>query len=181
MDDNLCHRFDINDIKTTCPSYNAIMVLRLLWLKTNDPDTWEKIDLLMDHSDENLQNITASDENVITFIRVHCKLSQYSRAQILRVIGIIDTNAYVIGENPNKNVDIQGLFPTCSIINHSCQANTICFSTDDFKFVCRAMVDIRAGEEITTNYLYYQYHFFGNSYRANELFDYWHFRCTCDR
>jgi len=174
-------KFDLNDMKATCPSYNAIMVLRLLWLQENEPVTWNKIDLLMDHREENLSKITRADERVISFIREFCQLIQYSRSMILRVIGIIDTNAYIIGENKNKNVDIQGLFPTCSIINHSCQANTICFATDNFNFVCRAVVDIKPGDEITTNYLYHQYHFFGNTYRANELQDYWHFRCNCNR
>ena len=174
-------KFDINDIKTTCPSYNAIMVLRLLWLKDNDQETWEKIDMLMDHREDNAEETTNAEERVITFIRVFCRLSQFSRDLVLRVIGIIDTNSYIIGENKNKNVDIQGLFPTCSIINHSCQANTVCFSTDDFRFICRAVEDIPRGAEITTNYLYYQYHSFGNTYRVSELQDYWHFTCTCAR
>ena len=173
--------FDINDMKTTCPSYNAIMVLRLLWLKDNDQETWKKIDMLMDHREENSEETTNAEERVITFIRVFCRLSQFSRALVLRVIGIIDTNSYIIGENKNKNVDIQGLFPTCSIINHSCQANTVCFATDDFRFICKAVVDIPRGAEITTNYLYYQYHCFGNTYRVSELQDYWHFTCSCAR
>ena len=174
-------KFDINDVKTTCPSYNGIMVLRLLWLRDNDSETWDKIDRLMDHREDNSEKTTHAEDRVITFIRVFCRLSQYSRSLILRVIGIIDTNAYIIGENRNKNVDIQGLFPTCSIINHSCQANTVCFATEDLRFVCRAVVDIPRGAEITTNYLYYQYHCFGNTYRVSELQDYWHFSCNCDR
>ena len=51
--------------------------------------------------------------------------------------GVIDTNAYIIGENPNKDIDLQGLFPITSILNHACTANTICFAQDDFTFVCR--------------------------------------------
>ena len=96
-------------------------------------------------------------------------------------MGIIDTNAYIIGENPNRDVDIQGLFPITSIINHSCTSNTICYSTDDYKFNCRAVVDIQRGEELTTNYLHYHYHYHGLSYRAPELSRYWHFSCTCRR
>jgi len=96
-------------------------------------------------------------------------------------VGIIDTNAYIIGQNPDRNVDIQGLFPITSIINHSCMANTICFAREDFSFTCRAVTDIQEGEELTTNYLYHQYHFFGHSYRAEELQDFWHFSCDCAR
>ena len=173
--------FDLTRFKTTCPSYNAIMVLRLLWLRENDPETWEMIDMLMDHKEENMRQLSPSEETVISFIRSHCKLSQFSRSLILHVMGVIDTNAYIIGENPNKNVDIQGLFPTTSIINHSCRANTMCFATDSWEMACRAVVDIKAGEEITTNYLNYQYHLYGLSYRAEELQTYWHFTCACSR
>ena len=77
------------------------------FLQENEPVTWNKIDLLMDHREENLSKITRADERVISFIREFCQLIQYSRSMILRVIGIIDTNAYIIGENKNKNVDIQ--------------------------------------------------------------------------
>ena len=174
-------QFDLEQWKTTCPSYNAIMVLRLLWLRENQPDTWDLIDILMDHREENTLRISPAEENVITFIRHHCNLSQFSRADIIHVMGIIDTNAYIIGENQSRNVDIQGLFPTTSIINHSCQPSTLCFATEDFSMVCRALVDIKAGEEITTNYLYYQYQMFGLSYRAEELQSYWHFQCECGR
>ena len=57
------------------------------------------------------------------------------------------------------------MFPITSIINHSCTANTICFAADGFRFTCRATIDIQAGEELTTNYLHYHYHFYGLSYR----------------
>ena len=40
---------------------------------------------------------------------------------------------------------------------------------------------IRAGEELTTNYLHHHYHFYGLSYRAPELAQFWHFCCRCRR
>ena len=76
---------------------------------------------------------------------------------------------------------LQGLFPITSIINHACTANTICFATDGFRFTCRAVTDIKMGEELTTNYLHYHYHFYGLSYRSHELSQFWHFNCRCRR
>ena len=173
------------------------MVIRLLWLRENNVDTWEMIDLLMDHREDKNYEVSKNDEKVVKFIRQYCRsssikvklkikftlfcrLKRFSKDLILRLIGIIDTNVYIIGQNKDKDVDIQGLFPITSIINHSCHANAVCFATEDFRFKCRAQVDIYPGEEITTNYLYHQYHMRGTSYRRPELED-WYFTCTCDR
>jgi len=121
------------------------------------------------------------DRELILSVIIASFSSFLSRIYYMSWVGIIDTNAYIIGENPDKNVDIQGLFPVTSIINHSCMPNTICFAREDYSFTCRAVTDIQEGEELTTNYLYHQYHFFGHSYRAEELQDFWHFSCTCVR
>ena len=43
------------------------------------------------------------------------------------------------------------------------------------------MTNIKKGEELTTNYLHYHYHFFGLSYRRPELSEFWHFKCNCHR
>ena len=72
-----------------------------------------------------------------------------------------------------QDTDITGLFPVMSILNHSCSANTLSYAEDDFRFVCRAVSGIQAGEEITTNYLHYHYHFYGRSYRQPELSEFW--------
>ena len=57
----------------------------------------------------------------------------------------------------------------------------MCFTTDNYSFTCRAVIDIKKGEELTTNYLHYQYHFFGLYYRQTELCKSWHFKCACHR
>jgi len=173
-------RFNIEDFSKPCPWYNAIMVLRILWLKENKPDTWKLLDMLMDHLEE--EKVESKRKNgVIDFIHNHCKLTHFKEKEIRHVIGIIDTNAYIIGENPNKDVDLQGLFPITSILNHNCTSNTICYAKDNFTFACRAVMPIKKGEEITTNYLHYHYHYFGLSYRYPELSQHWHFKCGCYR
>ena len=79
-------RFDMANYKETCPSYNAIMVLRLLWLRENDPGTWEMIDMLMDHLEDD-KKLTDAEREAVDFIRVHCKLKQFSEQDILHVMG----------------------------------------------------------------------------------------------
>ena len=108
------------------------MTLRVLWLKQNDLKTWKMLEILMDH-----QEMSDKDDKIfngiVDFIQNVCKL-KFTEKEIRHVLGVIDTNAYIIGENVSKDVDIQGLFPTTSIINHSCTANTICYATDGFRF-----------------------------------------------
>ena len=74
------------DYKATCPSYNAIMVLRLLWLRDNDHETWEMIDMLMDHLEDD-KKLTDAERQCVEFIRVHCNLQQFSEQDILHVMG----------------------------------------------------------------------------------------------
>ena len=179
LNDILCSRFVIKDFDKPYKWYNAIMALRVLWLKKNEPETWRLLDMLMDHA-EVADKEDKMINGVVDFIVNVCKLN-FTEREVRHVMGIIDTNAYIIGENPNRDIDIQGLFPITSIINHSCHSNTICFATDNFKFVCRAVVDIQKGCELTTNYLHYHYHNHGLSYRAPELSQFWHFTCSCRR
>ena len=95
--------------------------------------------------------------------------------------GVLDTNAFIVGENKDFDLHIQGLFPTASLLNHSCSANTAFSTTNDFVFACRALTHISKGEELTTNYLHPQYHFFGRSYRHAQLNKMWNFMCRCQR
>ena len=85
----------------------------------------------------------------------------------------------MIGTNTTREVQLQGVFPVNSLINHSCSPNTMCYASTTTTFTCRAVLDIKAGEELTTNYLHYQYHFYGRIYRQAELYKYWYFQCEC--
>ena len=134
-----CPRLVIEDFHKPCSWYNAIMVIRVLWLRDNQPDTWAQLDMLMDHLE--IQKPESKRKNfIVDFIRNHCKLKQFSEEEIRHVIGVLDTNAYIICENPNRDTDLQGLFPVMSILNHSCTANTLCYAGDDYTFTCRAVV-----------------------------------------
>jgi len=181
-------KFNIDNNNSSNSAYNSIMVLRVLWLKEHDLETWDKINMYMDHNEAKESPYKTKHpspevcrEDIVDFIRNHCKLTQFSRQEILHVLGVIDVNTYIVGENPNKDIDLQGLFPIASILNHSCTSNTSCYTTDDFTFVCRAVTDIDQGEELTTNYLHFRYHFFGLTYRITELDSLWHFQCSCSR
>ena len=63
------------------------MALRILWLRDNDPRTWEKLDMFMDH----LEDINKEEEDafisIVEFILTRCKLSQFTKSDILHVLG----------------------------------------------------------------------------------------------
>jgi hypothetical protein len=44
-----CYRFDVEDYKKSYIGYNAIMLLRLLWLKDNKEDAWKLMNKLLDY------------------------------------------------------------------------------------------------------------------------------------
>ena len=121
------------------------MVVRILWLKEHDLETWDQVNKLLHHVDNNKEEdkITTS---IIYFIHNICNLTQFTEEDILVVIGnlwlsntdckaiivgILDTNGYIIGTNITRDVHLQGLFPVNSLINHSCRANTMCYAPSD--------------------------------------------------
>ena len=105
-------RFAIKDFDKPYKWYNSIMALRVLWLKSNAPDTWKLLDMLMDHA-EVADTEDKMISGVVDFIVKVCKLN-FTEREVRHVMGVIDTNAYIIGENPNRDVDIQGLVVTDS-------------------------------------------------------------------
>ena len=62
------------------------MVLRLLWLRDNEPVTWVMVDMLMDHLGED-KELTKTEKTVVKFIRSHCQLMQFSEEEVLHIIG----------------------------------------------------------------------------------------------
>ena len=100
-----CPMFTITDFDKPYRWYNAIMALRVLWLKKNDPETWKMLDILMDHR-ESTDKEDKMFDGVVDFIINVCKL-KFSEQEIRHVLGVIDTNAYIIGENVSRDVDIQ--------------------------------------------------------------------------
>ena len=79
-------RFNIVDFNKSCPWYNAIMVLRILWLKEKQPETWKLLDMLMDHLED--KTVKSKRKNgIVNFIHNHCKLTQFTEKEIHHVMG----------------------------------------------------------------------------------------------
>ena len=77
-----------------------------------------------------------------------------------------------------KNEWADGLFLTCSRMNHSCKPAVQMSSDDEVESEVRAMREIKAGEEITVSYL--RSSDLGiKEERAEKLWKGWGFQCVC--
>jgi len=169
---------------TIALEYGCITVLRLLHLRDNDPDTWERLGFLMDHDEERRKEVEywrMFQKNVVDYLRFRAGLADvYSEAEIHRAIGILRTNAFQI-EHPYlqaQGTSGKAVFPTFSFLSHSCVANARYIVMPDDRLVLRAKTDIKEGEEVTIQYISF---LFGNSRRREEILSCWMFECCCER
>jgi len=168
-------KVEIKDWDRKGVEYQAIMVLRLLCL---DKVSLMRVLLLCDHV-EILTEIEKGVymENVVDFIRDKLKQKMWTRDQILRMVGIIRSNACQLNAGRGKG-NIRALLPSLSTLNHSCTANTRIFERSNHSACVRAKVQIKKGEEI---FLRYTEASEGVIERRDMIRDTWHFICLCDR
>jgi len=164
--------------------YGCITVLRLLSLRDTDPDTWARVQFLMDHDEarrKEKEYWQMFQKNVVDYLRVKHNLADiYSEEEIHRAIGILRTNAFQI-EHPYmaaQGTSGKAVYPTFSFLSHSCIANARYSVKPDDRLTLRAQVDIKEGEEITIQYISF---LFGNSRRRKEIASCWMFECQCPR
>ena len=162
-----------------------ISVLRLLRVRDTDPATWDKLGLLMDHLEELEQQgeaWTSLQENIVNWLVRPDRgglEGVYTTQEVNRAIGLIQTNAINM-EKPGRGsvISCKALYPTFSFVSHSCVSNTRIMFGEDNSIRLRAQVDIKAGEEITIQYIS---HLFSNIIRREEIVTNWMFQCSCAR
>jgi hypothetical protein len=115
-------------ISGLAPEYSCIAPLRLLALKKSDPDTWQRIQLLMDHDEERRMETIhwkMFQVNVVDFLIKVCGFDFFTEADVFRVLGIIRTNSLHVQHEylMNQDVSARAVFPTFSFCSHSCVSN----------------------------------------------------------
>ena len=80
------YRFEKEDFKSSSSWYNSIMVVRILWLKEHDLETWDQVNMLLHHVDNNKEEDKMAT-SIIYFIHNICNLTQFTEKDILDVIG----------------------------------------------------------------------------------------------
>jgi len=170
---------------TIAYEYGGISVLRLLSLRDADPDSWARLQFLMDHEQERREEKEfwrMFQVNVVDFLRKRCNLAdKYSDEEIHWAIGILRTNAANVNRKHMQQQGTSGksIYPTFSFLSHSCVCNAryIIDPKDDSMDV-RAQTHIKKGEEITIQYITF---LFGNVKRRKDIKASWMFECGCRR
>ena len=104
------------------PSLASINVIRLLRLRETDKEMWDRVDLLMDHVEEIVQEERLRemwDGSVVKMLTQDIPQSGFSRQDVLRAVGLLHTNGVSLGARFGYS-----LYPTFSFISHSCLCNS---------------------------------------------------------
>jgi len=157
------------------PALALIGVIRYLNLVATNEEVGDRLNLLMDHVDDIQANPELS--NMWEGTAVHNLVNQlpdspYTKQGVLRAVGVLHTNSVSGMGNGHA------LYPTFSLINHSCVCNSRFQIYPDRSILLRAQVDIAEGEEITTQYLT---PFLGTLARRKKIRKNWFFDCACER
>jgi len=160
--------------------HRVVGLLRLLRLRENGGDIWEQIDKLTDHDlerKEDAENRMMIQHEVIIPVKDITE-TDVDDEELHRLVGIIETNSIAF-TNARDGVMGRALYPTLSLANHSCIANTrFAVNPEDFSVVLRAKRKIAEGEEITINY---SHPIYGVPKRKHQLLSRWMFDCRCPR
>ena len=143
-------------------AYSHVTILRMLLLMEENDDKWSRTNQLMDHLEESHvhhQEWSWYDHHVVDVIRKDLRLGgKFSESDIKHVIGLLNVNAVclqfpkTIGA-PSTEVG-KGCYPIFAIMSHHCICNARYFVDPlTFNMFVRARVAIKAGEELTVQYL----------------------------
>jgi len=165
--------------------FSAISPLRMLAVKQQKPEIWDRVARLMDHLEER----RAEDkwryvtDVVLPLITKRCSVNKEEGDEELMesIIGIFRTNSVKWEREKEEGGLIpvgHALLPVFSLLSHSCVNNTRYTQTRDGRMIVRAVKPICKGEEVTTQYRGPNE---GNVVRQLEIPQNWMFECSCQR
>lgn len=158
--------------------YAMVAMVRMMILKREDPARYQVIEELMDHWEERAQDKRVSDmvKYMAAFCRKKLCLDWVRDEDVQHAFGVLKTNG--VGHiNPNGS-KVCFLYPTVSLMSHSCAANLEIVDSParSVKFVAKRQIG--KGEELTwsyTNFLLPRHNI------QEKLSQTWLFDCQCLR
>ncbi|XP_066249771.1 SET domain-containing protein SmydA-8-like isoform X1 [Euwallacea similis] len=171
--------FDFNNLEELRIHFQAIVPLRCLILKTTDPSSYAILMDMESHNDirRSIPDLWSLNQSrVVDRIIKDWKLTEFSEDEIHTICGILEVNAFEIGQ---QGVNIRGIYPTSFLLSHDCVPNTN--HTDEegtYRLTVRASTEIPKGHPITLSYAYT----LQNTQRRREhLLENKFFECRCKR
>ena len=155
--------------------------LRFLLLRDSEPEVFNHlINNMQDHNEELRQSsqMPIYQETIIQPLKA---AFDYDEDLIIKVIGILSTNAFELLSQEQQKASQQGLVEYPALMNHSCVGNTrlvVDSSGGEYKVSVYASVTIPKGTEITFNYVKA---LDTTLVRKEHLKDFKFFECNCIR
>jgi len=142
------------------------MPIRLMTAIEDDPVLCSRLDLLMEHRQERQReadNWSKTTVQVVQPIRTRLKKQSWSEDALQRCVGLVRTNATqttatsisLDGTNTDdiELATVRVLYPSMSIMSHSCIPNTRTIHHSNYVLEVRAMRSVKHGEELTISYM----------------------------
>ncbi|CAG0924374.1 unnamed protein product [Notodromas monacha] len=172
-----CRRTKLDPAKLSSSPYmlGCIIVLRALYLKETNAEAWKQLMSLQSHSAARrvMDKHDLDSVNVVAFIRDFLRLRDYDSDLMDEIIGIVDTNAFVV-----PRMDICAIYHRASMAEHSCLFNTVQTFDEDLVLTLKAVREIKPGEPVT---ICYTDPLWGTRNRRFHLAETKLFDCLCER
>ena len=155
--------------------YTAVALLRVLLLKRDQQDQWEKVEQLMDHWQERATNteVVKAMKIMFAFFSKKLSLDWISLDDVQHVFGVLQTNSVSLISRQGRT-----FYPVVSLLSHSCLPNLEPVSNPAASIKLRAKTRIRAGEQLTMRYTSFLSPVWR---RRQEIKTEWMFDCDCIR
>ncbi|KAK4873758.1 hypothetical protein RN001_013118 [Aquatica leii] len=173
---------------------DTLMVLRCLLLQKKGPKKWEQLMEMEPHLEAREKNTEIHknvEERIVKYLTENFLnrlkdlerkaerdlLPETSSGIMHKIAGIIDVNALEI----NQDAELSAIYPTTSLLEHSCVSNTYHVfddASESYKITVRASIPIKKGEHISTMYTHALW---GTQARREHLKETKYFACQCTR
>ncbi|CAB3361783.1 Hypothetical predicted protein [Cloeon dipterum] len=169
-----------SDLQKPHAAYEAITLLRLVLMQKKSPKKWKLIQEM--EANEKKREPSAEEKKIVQFLLTYVGLSKWgptwdtSEKTLHRLAGVLQVNALDV-RLPHGG-EVMALFPTTSLIEHSCIPNIRIVFDPMCRMTVSASKDIKEGEHLQTMYTHALWATFQ---RREHLFSNKQFWCKCPR
>ncbi|XP_034951070.1 SET domain-containing protein SmydA-8-like isoform X2 [Chelonus insularis] len=160
---------------------SILLPLRLLLIRKQDEELWQKVLKLEAHLDARRNTLVWKErqENVVDVLKAFKLIdqSQTSDELIQQLCGILDVNSFEL-RSPGclSNPGLCGIYIIAALMAHDCRGNTFLTVDDEFQLTIYASKPIEEGEPIFFNYTS---SLVGTAARQAHLLQGKYFECDC--